>query len=71
MNAHLAAEISTRGDVQDLARIIGVLAVLDLTPSVLTAVREATGFRIRLEIDADEAIFDRCIWSAPLEVIHP
>lgn len=53
--------IQTRSGVHDLARIVGVLALYDLTPSAMTANGDAGGLKISSQFvqNPDEGV--RCL----------
>ena len=58
-----ACELSVRtyGRVCDLGRVVGVLALLDLTPAVLTCRAEGGGLRVEMRILTDARSRDLCV----------
>jgi hypothetical protein len=54
-------QVITEGGVQDLARIVGILGLLNLTPAEMRARREGKGLVIGLSIDADECTTALCL----------
>lgn len=53
--------VQTRGGVCDLGRVVGVLALLELTPAVLASRREGAGLRIDMRIVGDARSCELCM----------
>jgi hypothetical protein len=53
-------EVLTRGDVRSLARVVDVLALLEMTPEDLHSARHEEGLRIRFRLTADGRRADLC-----------
>lgn len=53
--------LATKGGVQDLSRVVNVLALLDLTPTAMAVTRRAGGLQIDLCIEGEERAFNLCL----------
>jgi hypothetical protein len=53
--------IQTRGGVEDLGRVVGVLALLGITPLALQASRDASGLAIDVQLQGDRRDLDLCL----------
>lgn len=54
-------QVDTQGGVQDLGRVVNVLALYDLTPLTLRVEAEGDGLRMQMRLEAEEAACMRCI----------
>jgi len=54
-------QIQTRQGVQDLARVVSVLALYDLTPCAMAAKGGAGGLKIDVEFTEDPKEGERCV----------
>ena len=52
--------VLTHGGVQDLSRVVNVLALLDLHPLALTAHRRAHGLEIEADLPSDDRQVELC-----------
>lgn len=60
MSGHHHIEVLARGDVRSLARVVDVLALLELTPQALHSLRAKDGVRIRFSFTAETRKADLC-----------
>jgi hypothetical protein len=53
-------DVRTKGGVHDLARVVGVLALLDLTPTHLTSTKDNIGLRVAMRIEGPSRACELC-----------
>ncbi len=58
---NVALRVETAGGVGDLGRVVGVLALLDLTPASLMAQGRGEGFSIDIRLVADDRRGELCL----------
>lgn len=54
-------EILTRGGVPDLSRVVGVMALLDITPRLMRVSPQGTGLCVVADLEVDQALLDLCL----------
>lgn len=63
MTLRFDAHVETRGGVCDLGRVVGVMALLDLTPLSLTVEGDTGGLRIDIHFAAERREAELCLAS--------
>ena len=57
----LNLHIETRGGVEDLGRVVGVMALLGLTPGALTSYGDAYGLTIEVQLNGEWRDLELCL----------
>jgi hypothetical protein len=61
LSGRFQLDVTTRGGVCDLGRVVSVLALLDLTPTAFAASGAGNGLRLSMTLDGDARVRDLCV----------
>lgn len=59
--ARFDLEVRTHGGVEDLGRVVGVLTLLDLTPTALRMEARSPGLLIHIDLESEERLCARAV----------